>query len=144
MLVNNNKTQEKTNVVIKLYHTNQSIHLQGGKRMGKVTSTSLMGDHLEEIWKRNMVENVNSIKDVNDQLKVMVVKPGMVTRAHTGSGDLILYCDKCSYSGALKHHLNMHKMSNHSNNVKPIKIAAHNRKFSPNKSLPRTALKTKK
>ena len=79
MLVTNNKTEEKTNVVIKLYHTNQSIHLQGGRRIGNVASTSLMGDHLEEIWKRNMVENVNNIKDVNDKLKIMVVKPGMAT-----------------------------------------------------------------
>ena len=30
MVITNNKTNETTNVVIKLYHINQSIHLQGG------------------------------------------------------------------------------------------------------------------
>ena len=44
MQVTNNKTNEKTKVVVKLYHTNQSIHLQGGRRMGKVTSTLLLAD----------------------------------------------------------------------------------------------------
>ena len=34
MLVTNNKTEENTTVVIKLYHSNQSIHLQGGRSMG--------------------------------------------------------------------------------------------------------------
>ena len=63
--------------------------------MGIDTSTSLVGDHLEGIWKKNLTENINGIKDANEQLKVMMVKPGMATRARTGSGDTILY--SCYY-----------------------------------------------
>ena len=90
-----------------------------------------------------MAENSNSIKDVNEQLKVMVLKPGMATRARTSSGDPILYCDKCSYSCALKHLLNIHKMSSHSDKINPIRIAASKRKLSPNKSLLRVIQKKK-
>ena len=100
LLITNNKTQETSNFVVKLYHTNQSIHLQGGRRMGKVTSTSLMADHLEGHWKRNLKDNMNTIKDANEQLKAMVIKSRMATRARTGSGEPILNCDMCSYSCA--------------------------------------------
>ena len=34
MSVRNNTTGETTNVVVKMYHTNQSIHLQGRRRIG--------------------------------------------------------------------------------------------------------------
>ena len=54
MTVTNHNTNETTKVVIKMYHANQSIHLQGGRRMGKVTSTSLMADCLEKHWTKNI------------------------------------------------------------------------------------------
>ena len=57
MSVKSNNTNETTKVVIKMYHTNQSIHLQGGRRMGKGTSTSLLADCLEKHWTKNIQEN---------------------------------------------------------------------------------------
>ena len=135
MLITNNKTKEVSNVVVKLYHTNQSIHLQEGKRMGKDTSTSLLADHLEGHWKRNMTDNINAITDANEQLKAMVLKSGMATRARTGSGEPILHCDMCSYSSAVKHRLNMLKISTHSGKIKTIKMSASKRKSWPNKSI---------
>ena len=33
-----------------MYHTNQGVHLQGGKRIGKVTTTSMVADYLEKEW----------------------------------------------------------------------------------------------
>ena len=108
MTVTNNKTNEKTNVNIKMYHSNQSIHLQGGRRMGKVTSTSLVADCMEKHWIKNMKDNIESIKEINLTLKVMVIKAGMVTRARTSSGDPILFCENCEYKCSFKHQLNMH------------------------------------
>ena len=98
MVITNNKTNETTNVVIKLYHTNQSIHLQGGRRMGETTSTLMLAECMEGYWNRNMTENENSIKDANEGIKAMVIKPGMATRARSGSGEPTLFCDKCNYS----------------------------------------------
>ena len=103
MSITNNKTRDKTNVVIKMYHTNQSIHLQGGRRMGKVTSTSLLADCLEDIWKTNMGINEDNIDEANNALKSMVIKPGMNLRARTSSGDQIIYCDKCDYKCTMNH-----------------------------------------
>ena len=34
----------------KMYHTKQSVHLQGGQRMGKTTTSALMADYLEKEW----------------------------------------------------------------------------------------------
>ena len=113
MSVENTKTNETTNVVVKLYHTNQSIHLQGGKRMGMVTSTSLVADCLENHWSNNIKDNIDSINEANMALQNMNIKEGMVTRARHSSGDPTLYCDKCSYKCNLKHQMNTHKISKH-------------------------------
>ena len=40
-----------TNCVQHMYHTKQSIHLQGGQRSNGVTTTSLLADVLEKQWK---------------------------------------------------------------------------------------------
>ena len=139
MMITNNKSKEKSSVVIKLYHTNQSIHLQGGRRMGNVTSTSLLADCLERHWRKNTQENMCSIKETNDKLKVMMVKPGMTIRTRTNTAEAItLYCDKCSYTSTMRHRLNTHKISCHischTSKIKPLKVTASKRKSSPIKS----------
>ena len=77
--------------------------------MGKVTSTSLLADCLEGIWKNNMKANKENIDEANIALKNLITKPGMVFRARTSSGDQLIYCDKCDYQCTVKHRLNMHK-----------------------------------
>ena len=147
MSVTNNKTNETTKVVLKLYHTNQSIHLQGGRRMGNVTSTSLMAEYLEIHWKKSMLENRDSIIEANMKLKAMLIKRGMnlrtrtnsgdniFNRARTTSGDKFFKCDKCNYTCSLKHQLVGHKMRTHGalHNIKPIPKSLK-RKTPPNKS----------
>ena len=132
-IVNNKKTNEDTNVVIKLYHTNQSIHFQGGRRMGKVTSTSLMADHMEVRWRHLLEEAMVTIKQINESLKSMSLKDSMNLRSRTTSGDTILYCDKCSYTTPLKHKLSAHKMSLHQADHTHVKKAIK-RKSSPKQS----------
>ena len=134
MRVTNNSTNEDTNVVVKMYHTNQSIHLQGGRRMGKVTSTSLVADCLEKHWADNIKNNLDKINETNFLLKTMVVNSRMVTRARTSSGDQMLACDFCNYVCNLKHQINTHKIAKHGVQVKPPKVAATKRKSPPNKS----------
>ena len=134
MSVTNNNTNETTKVVIKMYHTNQSIHLQGGRRMGKVTSTMLLADCLEKQWTKNMNENIDSIKEANSKIKGMVIKPGMGTRARTSTGDPTLPCDQCSYTCNLRHQLNTHKISKHGVPVRSVKFNGIKRKSPPNKS----------
>ena len=136
--VKNNETNEKSNVMIKLYHTNQSIHLQGGKRMGNVTSTSLVADLMEAKWRMIMKECMINIIEINGILKNMPINANMNLRSRTSSGDQILYCDKCSYTTPLKHKMTTHKMSFHGafrEKKVTIKTIPLKRKSSPNKSL---------
>ena len=134
MSVINNVTKENTNVVIKMYHTNQSIHLQGGKRMGMVTSTSLLADFLEKRWHIIMKDNVESIKEANEKIKNLVLNTGVATRARTSTSDQTLSCEHCSYQCSLKHQLNTHKISKHGVTVKPLKITSSKRKSPPSRS----------
>ena len=133
MSVTNNTSKEKNNVVIKMYHTNQSIHLQGGKRMGMVTSTYLLADCLEKHWTDYMKENMVGIEETNILLKTMVINTGVTTRARSSSGDPLLNCEHCSYTCALKHQLNTHKISKHGVTVHPI--TSNKRKSSQTRAL---------
>ena len=113
MIVTNKKKNEVTKVVMKFYHTNQSIHLQGGKRMGMMTSTSFLADHMEKKWRTMMTNNLVKIQQIISTLKTMTIKQGMNLRNRTNSGDQIFSCDKCCYKSPMKHQLNAHKMSIH-------------------------------
>ena len=119
--VTNNISIEKTKVVVKIYHTNPSIHFQRGKRIGIVTSTSVFADCLEKHRSDHIKDNGVNIEETNLLLKTMVITSGVTTTACTSSGDQILNCEHCSFRCFLKHQLNMHRISKHGVLVKPLK-----------------------
>ena len=51
------RTQQTTKCVQHLYHTNQTLHLQGGKRLNRNTTTSLVADVFEKQWSKLMKDN---------------------------------------------------------------------------------------
>jgi hypothetical protein len=65
--VTDEKIQFESNVTLNLYHTNQSVHIQGGKRSGKVTTCGLAAD-MFETWSmlvcRDKSERITMFKGV--------------------------------------------------------------------------------
>ena len=51
------KSGFESKVTINLYHTNQGIHLQGGRRNGNVTSCSLLGNFLESFFEATLTKH---------------------------------------------------------------------------------------
>ena len=51
-----------------MYHTNQSVHLQGGKGRGKRTTISLVASVLEKQWEKIRDENRESIVKYNEAI----------------------------------------------------------------------------
>ena len=76
MTVTNKMTKETAKVTVKLYHTNQTIHLQGGRKMGTVPSVSILADCLEKHWNVTWKNSKESIKELNESLKNMEIKEG--------------------------------------------------------------------
>ena len=58
--VNDLESKFESKVTINLYHSSQGIHLQGGRRQGKITSCSLVANFLEEFFKETL-KNKNSL-----------------------------------------------------------------------------------
>ena len=52
--VKDHGTQQITKCVQHMYHTNQTIHLQGGKRINNNTTTSLVANVMEKQWSKLM------------------------------------------------------------------------------------------
>ena len=71
-------TDMRTNVTSKcvqhMYHTNQRIHLQGGQRIGKVTTTSIVADFLEKEWAEIIEANGTVIKHNAEAIKNINIK----------------------------------------------------------------------
>ena len=86
--------------VQKMYNTNQTIHLQGGKRIGKVTSTSLVADFLEKMWieileeKKVVIDaNIKAIKDMD----IEQMGAGYKTKAPKKEPRPKYNCDMCDF-----------------------------------------------
>ena len=119
-IVKDNETKLETKVNVKLYHTNQTIHLQGGKRTGRTTSTSLVADCLERLWIKILENNKDKIDKLNRLLITLDTKG--VKDLRKGSFNKVSDqhpCDKCEYKTAHKFQLNSHKIRAHNEKAKP-------------------------
>ena len=47
------ESQFDSKVTMNLYHSSQGVHLQGGRRQGKITSCSLVATYLEEFLRKH-------------------------------------------------------------------------------------------
>ena len=114
----------------KMYHTKQSIHLQGGQRIGKTTTSALVADYLEKEWneikeeKKSEIEyntevlaNINITKLQNDRRN----KPSKAQAAKPKYD-----CTDCDFKSIFKWEIKRHVRISHnlSINFKPTKRPA--------------------
>ena len=62
------QTAFESKVTINLYHSNQGIHLQGGRRNGNVTSCSLLGNFLESFFAATLLKQAKRVREIKDIL----------------------------------------------------------------------------
>ena len=62
------KTGFESKVTRNMYHTNQSYHIQGGRRNGNVTSCSLVADFLIGFSAMVLMKHGQRIRNVKDVL----------------------------------------------------------------------------
>ena len=114
----------------KMYHTKQSIHLQGGQRIGKTTTSALMADYLEKEWneimeeKRSEIEyNTEALANINIT-KLQNDRKNKPTRAQAAKPKFD--CTDCDFKSIFKWEIKRHVRISHniSINFKPNKRPA--------------------
>ena len=115
--VTDTRTGKNTKCVEKLYHTKQTIHLQGGERIGKITTTSILADYLEKEW----VEIIETEKDkitLNTKLleNLDIKKFQENKKTKTGKkAELKCTCTICPYTSKFLYQMRIHMYSYHQN-----------------------------
>ena len=131
----NNKFE--SNITMNLYHTNQGIHFQGGRRNGRQTTSSLAAD-LFETWSMLLIqEKGDRIKMIKEAILEMDLRRKPFLTAHRLlvkteplSKD-IFKCTMCPYKSVKMPELRRHMFILHRN--KATKTEAKKRAASPPK-----------
>ena len=76
-------TNFESNVTLNLYHSNQGVHLQGGRRNGKVTSCSLVATFLMEFFKNVKASQGKRIYNVRYALLNVDLRKNFGNKAKT-------------------------------------------------------------
>ena len=68
-------TKFESKVTLKLYHSNQGVHIQGGRRNCKVTSCSLVANFFQEYFKSIYINHRERVQQIIDcPLSVDLIK----------------------------------------------------------------------
>ena len=95
----------------KLYHTTQTVHLQGGQRFGKTTTTSVLADYLEKEWAEIIETEKDKIKfntkmlanlDIN---KIQKNKRTNIPKKE----DMKCTCTMCPYTSKFLYQMKIHR-----------------------------------
>ena len=110
----------ETNATMLLYHSKQRIHLQGGRRNGKVTSVSLVANFLDGFNKSMLLNHQTKIQSMKEALLTMDLRRnygGVKTRQKQnpwkGREPPLLKCELCHYKTIQKTELTRHMYSLH-------------------------------
>ena len=109
--VKDNSTNQTNKCMQHMYHTNQSIHLQGGKGLGTRTTVFLVASVLEKQWEKIRDENQESIAKYNEAISnIDANKFGEELKEKKTKTRKTKYdCDLCSYKTNFFHELEVHK-----------------------------------
>ena len=139
------KNSFESKVTMNLYHTNQGVHIQGGRRHGQVTACSIAGDMFETwsmIVAKQKAERIMIIKEtilgMDLRRKPFQVPNRFQVKSGPGITD-IYQCDHCPYKSVKKPELKRHMFLLHRNRTNPEsrKITdAKKRMASPPKAAP--------
>ena len=109
------RTGLTTKCVQKLYHTTQTVHIQGGQRIGKTTTISVLADYLEKEWAEIMETEKDKIEYNTQMLANLDVnkvqqnkRPNIPKKA-----DMKCTCTICPYKSKFLYQMKIHMYSFH-------------------------------
>ena len=124
MDVTNLQTGEASKCVQHFYHTKQNIHLQGGHRMGKVSTTSLVADYLEkelayivETRKELLYRTTKILSDMDVEKFEADLKKQNKTTKKPSDTSIMFPCDQCGYKSIYEWNVIRHKKIAHEKEV---------------------------
>ena len=102
-----------------MYHTQQAVHLQGGKRLSKITSTGLVASVLEKQWTKLREDNREAIaKNTESFAKIYTAKFEQEVQEKSKTVRKPKYnCPKCDYKGVFLHEFERHKTMVHNSKL---------------------------
>ena len=113
-------TNCESKVTVHLNHTNQGIHIQGGRRNGTVTSCSLVADYLEDYFKMIQTTQERRIKNVKFALLKLDLRKNFGKGQKTAKGKFCVKvikplqsCPKCDYRTVNQTEMKRHTFKQH-------------------------------
>ena len=99
------KSGFESKATINLYHSNQGIHVQGGRRHGSVTSCSLLGNFLETFFAATLKKQAKRVGEVRQILIKWDLRKNYKKKGPTGTKGskivkemkALLLCSNCKY-----------------------------------------------
>ena len=109
-----------TKCVQHMYHTNQKVHLQGGQRIGKVTTTSMVADYLEKEWAdlvqthKDIIErNTEAIANIDINKFETELKNKGCHKQKDFNAKPKHECDMCDYKSVFQYEMVRHMYMKH-------------------------------
>ena len=109
------RSQEEMKIQHFLYHSKQTIMLQGGKLMGKKTTGQLCADLIRPIMNRIIVDKRAEIMSMRNSIHNMNLR----------QRPPVFKCDECEYNNSSEVRLKSHKNTYHGNGWTQVK-RSHN------------------
>ena len=128
MKVTEIQTEFESKVTMNLYHSNQGVHLQGGRRKGSITSCSLLAIFLEDFFKKVHRTQSVRIQNVRNVLLGLDLRKNYGKNQTSKKGQQVekgkkdqFNCSQCHYKTILetemkRHMYGMHHKDNHEAN----------------------------
>ena len=118
------KSGFESKVTINLYHSNQGIHIQGGRRNGNITSCTLLGNFLETFFAATLKKQAKRVGDMREILiKWDLRKNYNKGHAATKGSKIVkemktlLCCSKCHYRSMLQTEMKRHMFKLHRQDI---------------------------
>ena len=126
----NNDFESK--VSMNLYHTNQGVHLQGGRRHGQMTSCTMMASLFEDLCKHLIIAQAKRIQNIKIALNSIdlrkkaanqlnpskPVKKNKTSKPEKEKDRQVYQCDVCEYNSVISGMMRRHMLLVHHNPVK--------------------------
>ena len=123
------RTNQTFRCVQKMYHTTQSIHFQGGNKIGNVSVTSLVADLMEKLWEEYKQEKGLAIEANNEAIKNMNIEEmENATKPKKKETKEKHNCDKCEYKSIHEYQITRHRYLAHQIKIEIEKPSLRRRK----------------
>ena len=128
-------TNFESKLTMHLNHTNQGIHLQGGRRNGTVTTCSLVADYLEDYFKMIQTTQERRIKNIKFALLKLDLRKNFGKEQKSAKEKqsarekkVLQNCPKCHYKTVNQAEMKRHTFKQHLKNTLIVSVATENEK----------------